>query len=82
MGYIYLLGLQRKEVLFPLEIKRAKFESSVLLHPSSPRAAKHGCWSKTLVSSEASGVSGFPTGALPAPAMPAAGAPRRFLLDG
>jgi len=37
-----------------------------LLHPSGPRAAEHGCWSTTPVSGEASGLSGFPTGALPA----------------
>lgn len=61
-------------MLFPMEMKSTKFESSVLLHPSSPGAAKHGCWSKRLVSSEASGVSGFPSGALQDSAMPTAGA--------
>lgn len=68
------VGSPGKEMLFPMEMKSTKFESSVLLHPSSPGAAKHGCWSKRLVSSEASGVSGFPSGALQDSAMPTAGA--------
>ena len=56
--------------------------SSALLHPNGPRAAKHGCWRKTLVSGEAGGLSGFPVGALPAAAVPAAAALRHFLSDG
>lgn len=38
-----------------MEMESTELESSVLLHPSSPGAAKHGCWSKRLASSEAGG---------------------------
>lgn len=65
-----------------MESKWAKIGSSVLLQPNGPRAAEHGRWSKTLVSGEAGGLSGFPAGALPAEAVPAAGAPPCFLSDG
>lgn len=82
MGYSSFSGLREKEVLCPVESKRAKIGSSALLQPNGPRAAEHGCWSKTPVSSEAGGVSGFPAGALPARAVPAAGTPPRFLSDG